>query len=43
MTIDADPHAEAFYLAMGAVRVGEAASESIPGRSLPRLAYRPKG
>jgi len=43
MTIDADPHAEAFYLAAGAVRVGKVASESIPGRSLPRLAYRPKG
>jgi GNAT superfamily N-acetyltransferase len=43
MTIDADPHAEAFYLAMGAVGIGETASGSIPGRSLPRLAYRPKG
>jgi GNAT superfamily N-acetyltransferase len=43
VTIDADPHAEAFYLAMGAVRVGEVASESIPGRSLPRLVYTPKG
>jgi GNAT superfamily N-acetyltransferase len=41
VTIDADPHAEAFYLAMGAVRIGEVASESIPGRSLPRLEYRP--
>jgi GNAT superfamily N-acetyltransferase len=40
VTIDADPHAEAFYLAMGAVRVGEVASGSIPGRSLPRLEYR---
>jgi GNAT superfamily N-acetyltransferase len=39
ITIDADPHAEAFYLAMGAVRVGEVASESIPGRVLPRLAF----
>ena len=43
VTIDADPHAEAFYLAMGATRVGEVASESIPGRALPRLEYRPKG
>ncbi|WP_214407458.1 GNAT family N-acetyltransferase [Pseudonocardia lacus] len=43
VTIDADPYAEAFYLAMGASRVGEVASESIPGRVLPRLAYRPKG
>jgi predicted N-acetyltransferase YhbS len=43
MTIDADPHAEAFYLAMGAVRVGEAPSRSVPGRALPRLEHRPKG
>ncbi|HWJ10664.1 MAG TPA: GNAT family N-acetyltransferase [Nocardioides sp.] len=37
VTIDADPHAEAFYLAHGAVRVGEVASGSVPGRVLPRL------
>jgi GNAT superfamily N-acetyltransferase len=42
VTIDAEPHAEAFYLAMGAVRVGEAASGSIPGRTLPRLVFRPR-
>jgi GNAT superfamily N-acetyltransferase len=35
--IDSDPHAEAFYLAHGAVRVGEIASGSVPGRVLPRL------
>ena len=35
--IDADPYAEPFYLAMGAVRSGEAPSASIPGRMLPRL------
>ncbi len=35
--IDADPHAEAFYLAHGAVRVGEVASGSLPGRVLPQL------
>lgn len=35
--IDADPSAEAFYLAHGAVRVGEVASGSIPGRVLPQL------
>jgi SAM-dependent methyltransferase len=37
LTIDADPHAEAFYVAMGAARVGESPSGSIPGRMLPRL------
>ncbi len=39
ITIDADPFAEAFYLAMGAVRTGEVASGSIPGRVLPQLTY----
>lgn len=37
LSIDADPNAEGFYLAMGAVRVGESPSDSIPGRLLPRL------
>jgi GNAT superfamily N-acetyltransferase len=37
LTLDADPHAEAFYLRMGAVRVGESPSGSIPGRVLPRM------
>ena len=37
LSIDADPNAEGFYLAMGAVRVGESPSGSIPGRLLPRL------
>jgi len=37
LTIDADPHAEAFYLAAGAVRVRAVPSESIPGRVLPQL------
>jgi GNAT superfamily N-acetyltransferase len=41
VTIDSEPHAEAFYLAMGAVRAGEVASGSIPGRTLPRLLFRP--
>jgi GNAT superfamily N-acetyltransferase len=40
ITIDADPHAEAFYLAQGAVRVGATPSGSIPGRVLPRLELR---
>ncbi|MDJ0759293.1 MAG: GNAT family N-acetyltransferase [Woeseiaceae bacterium] len=35
MLIQGDPNAEAFYLAAGASRVGERASGSIPGRSLP--------
>jgi GNAT superfamily N-acetyltransferase len=38
LTIDADPNAEAFYLAMGAVRIGQTPSGSIPGRVLPLLA-----
>ncbi|MFI0776774.1 GNAT family N-acetyltransferase [Streptomyces sp. NPDC021212] len=37
LTIDADPHAEPFYLAMGARRIGTAPSGSIPGRMLPLL------
>ena len=37
LAIDADPHAEAFYLAHGAVRVGEIASGSVAGRVLPQL------
>ncbi len=37
--IEADPYAEAFYEAMGAIRVGEVPSGSIPGRELPLLAY----
>jgi len=39
MVIASDPGAEPFYLAMGAVRRGEIASVSIPGRFLPRLVY----
>ena len=35
LLIESDPHAEGFYLAMGAVRIGERASAS--GRSLPLL------
>ncbi|WP_405687887.1 GNAT family N-acetyltransferase [Streptomyces sp. NBC_00057] len=37
LTIDADPNAEPFYLAMGAVRIGATLSGSIPGRVLPLL------
>ncbi|WP_084316750.1 GNAT family N-acetyltransferase [Actinospica robiniae] len=39
LTIAADPFAEPFYLAQGAVRIGAVPSGSIPGRSLPLLAY----
>ncbi|KDQ67273.1 GNAT family N-acetyltransferase [Streptomyces halstedii] len=37
LTIDADPNAEPFYTAMGAVRVGSTPSGSVPGRVLPLL------
>ena len=37
LRIEADPYAEEFYLAQGAVRVGEIASGSVPGRALPLL------
>ncbi|GAB2725708.1 GNAT family N-acetyltransferase [Kitasatospora kifunensis] len=37
LTIDADPNAEPFYLAMGATRIGSTPSASIPGRTLPLL------
>ncbi|WP_239116313.1 GNAT family N-acetyltransferase [Planotetraspora phitsanulokensis] len=40
LRIDADPFAEGFYLAMGAERVGETPSGSIPGRVLPLLRIR---
>ncbi|MDR3033848.1 MAG: GNAT family N-acetyltransferase [Kitasatospora sp.] len=42
-TIDADPYAEPFYLAMGAVRIGGTPSGSIPGRVLPLLEAVPVG
>lgn len=38
LTVEADPHAEGFYRAMGARRIGEAPSGSVPGRYLPLLA-----
>ena len=37
LEVDADPHAEGFYRAMGMSRVGVAPSGSIPGRMLPHL------
>lgn len=39
MTIQSDPNAEGFYLAMGATRVGELESTVTPGRMLPLLRY----
>jgi N-acetylglutamate synthase-like GNAT family acetyltransferase len=35
--IQSDPFAEDFYLANGAIKVGESESQSIPGRFLPKL------
>jgi len=40
LTIDADPNAEPFYRAMGAVTVGRTPSGSIPGRTLPLMTAR---
>ena len=37
LTLEADPGAESFYLAMGAHRIGSVPSGSIPGRVLPLL------
>jgi GNAT superfamily N-acetyltransferase len=37
LEVDADPHAEGFYRAMGMARCGVAPSGSIPGRLLPHL------
>jgi len=37
LVVQSDPHAEAFYRAMGFVRSGERPSESFPGRTLPLL------
>ncbi len=39
LSIQSDPHAEGFYLRLGARRCGEAPSDSIPGRMLPMLEY----
>ena len=39
LRVDADPNAEGFYARMGAVRVGEVPSASIPGRTLPCLRF----
>lgn len=39
LRLDADPHAEGFYLRAGAVRVGTVPSPVLPGRELPRLEF----
>lgn len=39
LEVEADPNAEGFYLARGAIRVGEVPSGSIPGRVLPLLHF----
>jgi GNAT superfamily N-acetyltransferase len=39
LKIEAEPRAEGFYLAMGAIRVGEVPSGSIPGRVIPLLTF----
>jgi hypothetical protein len=37
--IESDPFAEGFYRAMGATRVGDVPSQSIPDRTLPLLSF----
>jgi hypothetical protein len=37
MILQSDPHAEGFYLAMGAQRIGQSESTVTPGRMLPLL------
>jgi N-acetylglutamate synthase-like GNAT family acetyltransferase len=39
MEVSAEPFAEGFYLAMGAVRIGDAPSDAIPNRLIPRLRF----
>lgn len=39
LEFESDPHAEAFYLHLGAVRVGMSPSAAIPGRSIPLMRY----
>jgi N-acetylglutamate synthase-like GNAT family acetyltransferase len=37
--VSADPFAEGFYLAMGALRIAEVPSDAIPNRLVPRLRF----
>ena len=39
LLIPSDPFADAFYRRMGAVRIGDAPSDAIPGRRLPLLEF----
>jgi GNAT superfamily N-acetyltransferase len=39
MRFESDPHAEPFYLGLGAVRIGSAPSTLVPGRELPLMRY----
>jgi GNAT superfamily N-acetyltransferase len=39
LRIESGPNAEGFYRAMGAYRIGETMSGSIPGRTLPLMRY----
>jgi GNAT superfamily N-acetyltransferase len=39
LEFQSDPHAEGFYLAMGAARCGESESTVTPGRMLPLMCY----
>ncbi len=39
ITIESDPYAEAFYLAVGARRVGEVSSTLLAGRTLPLMEF----
>jgi N-acetylglutamate synthase-like GNAT family acetyltransferase len=39
MDVSADPFAEDFYVAMGAVRIAEVPSDAIPNRLIPRLRF----
>ncbi|MFF4173140.1 GNAT family N-acetyltransferase [Streptomyces sp. NPDC001744] len=43
LMIDADPNAEPFYRAMGAVRTGDVPSGSLTGRVLPRMVVTVQG
>lgn len=39
MVLYSEPHAEGFYQAMGAIRVGEVLSTAVPGRTLPLMRF----
>ncbi|NQW12318.1 MAG: GNAT family N-acetyltransferase [Alphaproteobacteria bacterium] len=39
IVLNSDPYAEAFYLRLGAIRIGDHPVPEIPGRMLPRLAF----